>query len=504
MSITPIKEAALLSFAAPQPKEKSEGGDFMQAFAGAKDAARGQETAAAPAGKSAKGKDPADNSDKGGMEAKPAADKSADNKTVKTENKPAEKSAGTERPAVKQEAAADKTVNDTPVSDVTAEETAADPGAEAAVSVMTELMNLLAGMLDMTPEELASSLEELGISGAELFETGAANILTAGVLADGDMSALVTDGSLRDLAADMGAAIEEALASIKEELPGLDEDSVKELLAGAGDKLAASPQIAEKPEQKPELKTDAAVKEEAPVIQGSEEETGPFRVAEEGTQNNKNNAAAGEKENGAEEKTPGRREIKEDRFDLDAAGNDIRPEGKESAEIRPEDIRPEAEQLRYLSSPEEILEQVTTQIRTQVREDMTSIDMLLNPASLGHVALNVTSKDGSVTAQLTAQSEAVKEALESQLVVLKQNLEQAGVKVTAVEVTVSSHAFEENLEQGNNGQSDAEAQERERLRRATRKIDLGEYGVEGEPADDADAVTVDMMRADGNRMDYRA
>ena len=135
---------------------------------------------------------------------------------------------------------------------------------------------------------------------------------------------------------------------------------------------------------------------------------------------------------------------------------------------------------------------------------MTSIDMLLNPASLGHVALNVTSKDGSVTAQLTAQSEAVKEALESQLVVLKQNLEQAGVKVTAVEVTVSSHAFEENLEQGNNGQSDAEAQERERLRRATRKIDLGEYGVEGEPADDADAVTVDMMRADGNRMDYRA
>jgi len=130
--------------------------------------------------------------------------------------------------------------------------------------------------------------------------------------------------------------------------------------------------------------------------------------------------------------------------------------------------------------------------------------MVLHPASLGNVALNLTSKDGSVSAQFTAQSEAVKAALESQLQVLKENLEQAGVRVTSVEVTVGSHAFEQNLEQGNDGQSDAEAQERERLRRATRRIDLGMNG-EGdlEGIDDADAVTVEMMQADGNRMDHR-
>ena len=130
--------------------------------------------------------------------------------------------------------------------------------------------------------------------------------------------------------------------------------------------------------------------------------------------------------------------------------------------------------------------------------------MVLHPASLGNVALNLTSKDGSVSAQFTAQSEAVKAALESQLQVLKENLEQAGVKVTEVSVAVGTHAFEQNREQGNDGQSDAEAKEQERLRRATRRIDLGLDGEEGiEGLDDADAVTVEMMQADGNRMDHR-
>jgi flagellar hook-length control protein FliK len=72
-----------------------------------------------------------------------------------------------------------------------------------------------------------------------------------------------------------------------------------------------------------------------------------------------------------------------------------------------------------------------------------------------------------------------------------------------VEVTVSSHAFEQNLEQGNDGQSDAEASEQERLRRATRKIDLGDFAGIQEDLDEADAVTVQMMQADGNKMDYK-
>ena len=131
--------------------------------------------------------------------------------------------------------------------------------------------------------------------------------------------------------------------------------------------------------------------------------------------------------------------------------------------------------------------------------------MSLHPASLGNVAVNLVSRNGVLTAEFTTQTDAARAALESQLAVLKENLEQQGVKIEAVEVTVSSHAFEENLEQGNNGSSDAEADERERLRRATRRIDLGPFGEDGlEDISEADMVTADMMRSDGNRMDYRA
>ena len=72
-----------------------------------------------------------------------------------------------------------------------------------------------------------------------------------------------------------------------------------------------------------------------------------------------------------------------------------------------------------------------------------------------------------------------------------------------MEVTVSSHAFEQNLEQGNDGQSEAENMEQEKLRRQTRKIDLGEYADIPEDLSEEDRVTADMMQADGGRMDYK-
>jgi flagellar hook-length control protein FliK len=172
-----------------------------------------------------------------------------------------------------------------------------------------------------------------------------------------------------------------------------------------------------------------------------------------------------------------------------------------------DDLQTQTEQLRYTTNPQEIMDQVLDQIKTQVKEDMTSLDMVLHPASLGHVALNLTSRDGAVTAQLTAQNESVRAALESQIQILKENLEQAGVKIEAVEVTVSSHAFEQNLEQGNDQESDAQMQERERLRRATHKINLGDTngdGTEGiDELGEAEAVNVAMMQADGRRLDYR-
>lgn len=80
-----------------------------------------------------------------------------------------------------------------------------------------------------------------------------------------------------------------------------------------------------------------------------------------------------------------------------------------------------------------------------------------------HVA--VTAKEGIVTAQLTAQNEQVKAALENQLTALKEQFNNQGIKVEAVEITVQSHGFEseQNLEGNNSNQAQQERNLTEKL-----------------------------------------
>ena len=116
---------------------------------------------------------------------------------------------------------------------------------------------------------------------------------------------------------------------------------------------------------------------------------------------------------------------------------------------------------------EDIFRQVSQMTRVFVGQAESSIEMQLNPANLGKVYLQVVSRDGVITAQLAAQNEAVKEALESQLVVLKENMDQQGMKVEAIEVTVASHGFERNLEE--NQKNAARQQQEEELRKSGRR-----------------------------------
>ena len=131
------------------------------------------------------------------------------------------------------------------------------------------------------------------------------------------------------------------------------------------------------------------------------------------------------------------------------------------------------------------------------------MEMQLNPEHLGKIYLEITSKDGTVSAHLTAQNEVVKEALESQIADLKQNMNQAGVKVDAVEVTVGGHEFERNLEQ-NAKQEEQQAEEREKAANATRHINLNELnGLSGLMTEE-ETLVAKMMAEQGNSVDFTA
>lgn len=151
-----------------------------------------------------------------------------------------------------------------------------------------------------------------------------------------------------------------------------------------------------------------------------------------------------------------------------------------------------------------LLDQVAEQIRVNVSEGKTSMEMQLNPENLGKVYVNISSKEGVIHAQLAASSEAVRTALESQLADLRENLNQAGVKVDAVEVTVASHGFEKNLEQ--NQQSDKQQGERQQEQQTIRRRNLTISGLDELSGlmTEEETLAAQIMRDNGNSVDMTA
>ena len=153
----------------------------------------------------------------------------------------------------------------------------------------------------------------------------------------------------------------------------------------------------------------------------------------------------------------------------------------------------------------EIMQQILDYIKVSVKPDMTSLQMQLNPEELGTLQIEVSNKNGMLTAQFTTQDENVKAIIEGQLIQLKENLNEQGLKVQAVEVTVASQQFDRNLDKnGNEGTTQEENPNAQK--KQIRRINLNELDMEEdlEGADDAIRIAADMMARNGNTIDFMA
>lgn len=104
----------------------------------------------------------------------------------------------------------------------------------------------------------------------------------------------------------------------------------------------------------------------------------------------------------------------------------------------------------------EIVNQIVERIKVSVTDTHTSMELQLNPENLGKVNLTVQSKNGAMTAHFVVQNDVTKQAIESQMQTLRDTLSQQGVKVEAIEVTVSANAFEQNYNQESNHQAETQ------------------------------------------------
>ena len=107
-----------------------------------------------------------------------------------------------------------------------------------------------------------------------------------------------------------------------------------------------------------------------------------------------------------------------------------------------------------LSQEQQILNQVKEGTLNQLNKESTSVNIILRPESLGKVNINIVSNNGTLSAQITAQSQQAADALSKNIDTLKQNLIDQGLKVSEVNVKVQESSSADAFADSKNFEDD--------------------------------------------------
>ena len=132
------------------------------------------------------------------------------------------------------------------------------------------------------------------------------------------------------------------------------------------------------------------------------------------------------------------------------------------------------------------------------------MEMTLNPEGLGKIFMEVTQKGDVITAKIFTENDAVKQALENQMATLRTELNQNSTKVTSIEVSVGTHEFERNLEQNARDESRREEQMSKQSSKRNSRINLNSLDELSGIMSEEDMLIAQMMRDNGNTLDFQA
>lgn len=348
-------------------------------------------------------------------------------------------------------------------------------------TIVQNLIGQITETFSVSEEELQGVMDELGMTETDLMDPVQLNELLMAVSGAEDSFALLTD--------------EELYGNVKSVL-----DLQKDLTGQAQEELQLTPQkwqdavtkvVTEEPVITVEVEdhaTDAAERSqsdvELPTVEQEPEEKIQAPVQNTQEEKTKDSGNRHESQTAGQQGNLLLQNLKEENF-LSGLQQASQTEGTQTTDTQ------------------DIMRQIMDYMKVSVKADGSDLEMQLHPQSLGTLHVQVASKNGVVTANFITQNETVKAALESQMVQLKESFAEQGVKVEAIEVTVQTHSFEQNLEQGRGNQSDQESGAGV-SRRRTRRINLNTAFAEDEPQTEEDRIAADIMSANGNTVDFTA
>lgn len=357
-----------------------------------------------------------------------------------------------------------------------------------------EMVQELADAFGITVEEVQSLMKDLGMEQLDVLRQDTLGQLILAAGGEQETASLLTNEELYQQYQTLMEQLNGLLENVEE---AVQTDATQLVQMAAGNNADETPFI------------EVTVEEEAKAsMETASTQTDETNIGD--TENAVINADDAEKADTQMQKQDEDQSLDEGEENSDANRSDVANQGTGESFVlqnqRTASFEPQLQQLSQTASSWDadtmnIMRQIMDYMKIQVKPDMSELQMQLHPANLGTLQVHVASKSGAVTAQFITQNETVKAALESQMIQLKESFAEQGVKVDAIEVTVQTHQFEENLEHGR-GRQQNEPERRSRSRR----IQLDEVFTMGDMSamDEEEQLAAQMMAANGNTVDYTA
>lgn len=348
----------------------------------------------------------------------------------------------------------------------------------------SEIAAVIADKVNSVSEENISPEDVENIEGASLFTKDGRQQIVEELLGIADPIEMITDGEIYDMFVEMEGDVEVLMAELEDEL-GITDDEIENILKKLTENLEGENILPEIETEGLENTADFKAETDFEEITVTEETADTLKTENSLTGIDAKKEADDKSEDSKENNSSNNMTAMAQNFNPETVGDEFTVQ------------TPESNTDEFIST-QRIMEQITDYIKSKSSEDHKEVEMQLHPENLGNIHLSVTSKSGNVTANIIAQSESVRAALETQMIQLKESFEEHGITVDAVEITVRNERFDRNMD---DSRDDAN-REAER-KPAARRLNLSGL-INGEEIEEEDEIAAEMMVANGNSLDYKA
>lgn len=376
---------------------------------------------------------------------------------------------------------------------------------EAASTVVNEI----AKELEVPVEIVEDAMDDLGLSDISMLDASNIGDVVLSVSGETDPMVLVTDEDIFNTVNDLTTMVDATVADLAEDMD-IEVDALKGMMEDI------------KPQDE-NLKNSAFVEMGVEANSDNNSIKDPVQRLTVTVENNGKETAVETDENGNAIKTistvdtktevsknqnepeENHSETKDDNSKADEQGMSFKTPIFNNNIDNVNDVPEVVETPTYTSAEaSEIMDQILDHIKVNIRPDVDELELQLHPASLGNVKINLTAnKAGEITAEFKVQNENVRAAVEAQLQSLRETFESSGNKVTAIEVSVDTQSFDENLWNGQQ-QNTNDGQEPEKKRQ--RRINVADLDAlfADEDATEEEILAAEMLEASGGTVDYTA